>query len=177
MKLPLVLLILTAAWTQPPLKSVSTVNTSDKPLLSFGVMADLEKQLDDKVGTAGGATPMVLLGPARALYLSGYGAVVTQELSLIVTPTITPFQQSISPQEVVKVHQQKLARLPLIKQTVRDMWTSTAATLSMVPNNEQIVVAVRLLYKSWEDTKGLPGQIMLKGSRGAGINGAQMEEQ
>jgi hypothetical protein len=47
----------------------------------------------------------------------------------------------------------------------------------MVPNNEQIIVAVRLLYKPWEDTKGLPGQIVLKGSRSTGIAGAQMDEQ
>ncbi len=177
MKLPIALLILTAAWAQPPLKSVSAISTAEKPLLSFTVMADLERQLDEKVSTAGGATPMVLLGPARALYLLGYGAVVTQEVSLIVTPTITPFQQSISPQEVVRVHKQKIERLPLMRQTMRDMWTSTAAALNMVPNTEQIVVAVRLLYKSWEDTKGLPGQIILKGSRSAGIAGVQTEEQ
>jgi hypothetical protein len=39
------------------------------------------------------------------------------------------------------------------------------------------VVAVRLLYKSWEDTKGLPGQIVLRGTRGAGLAGVQTEEQ
>ena len=126
---------------------------------------------------AGGAEPMVLLGPARALYLAGYGAVVTQEVSLVVTPTITPFHQQIAPKEVVQVHQRKLGRLPLMKQLMRDMWSSTAQELKMVPDNEQIVVAVRLLYKSWEDTNGLPGQSVLKGSRGAGLTGVQMEEQ
>ena len=177
MRLPLVLLAVTAAWAQPPLKSVPAVSTAEKPLLSFAVMADLEKQLDDKINAAGGASPMVLLGPARSLYLPGYGAVVTQEVSLVVTPTISPFRQSISPQEVVQVHKQKVDRLPLMRQTMRDMWASTAATLNMVPANEQIVVAVRLLYKSWEDTKGLPGQMVLKGSRGAGLTGVQMDEQ
>ena len=177
MRLPIVLLAAAAVWAQPPLKSVSTVTTADKPSLSFAVMSDLEKQLDDKVSTIGGATPMMLLGTARTLYLPGYGAVVTQEVSLIVTPTITPFHQSITPQEVVKVHQQKIERLPLMRQTMKDMWAHTAATLNMIPSNEQIVVAVRLLYKSWEDTKGLPGQILLKGTRGAGIAGAQMDEQ
>src|SRR5690348_16435398 len=107
MKLPIVLLAVTAAWAQPPLKSVPSVSTADKPLRSCAVMADLEKQLDEKVGLAGGATPMMLLGPARALYLLGYGAVVTQEVSLVVTPTITPFRQTISPQDVEQVHKQK----------------------------------------------------------------------
>lgn len=177
MKLPVVLLAAAALGAQPPLKSVPAVTTAEKPALSFAVMADLERQLDDKISMAGGATPMMLLGTTRTLYLPGYGAVVTQEVSLIVTPTITPFHQSISPQEVVKVHQQKIERLPLMRQTMKDMWTHTAATLNMIPNNEQVVIAVRLLYKSWEDTKGLPGQIILKGLRSAGIAGAQMDEQ
>ena len=177
MKLPIVLFAAAAVWAQPPLKSVSPAGAADKGPLSFAVIADLEKQLDDKVSTVGGATPMMLLGTARTLYLPGYGAVVTQEISLTVTPAITPFHQSISPQEVVRVHQQKIERLPLMRQTMKDMWTHTASTLNMIPNNEQIVVAVRLLYKSWEDTKGLPGQIILKGSRSAGIGGAQMDEQ
>jgi hypothetical protein len=60
---------------------------------------------------------------------------------------------------------------------MRDLWSKTAASLNMVPGNEQIVVAVRLLYKSWEDTKGLPGQMILKGSRDAGVAAAQLEEQ
>lgn len=177
MRLPIVVLAASAIWAQPPLKTVPAVSTSEKPALSFAVMADLEKQLDEKVSMAGGATPMVLLGTARTLYLPGYGIVVTQEVSLTVTPTISPFNQSITPQQVVRVHQQKVERLPLMRQTMKDMWTQTASTLNMVPSNEQIIVAVRLLYKSWEDTKGLPGQIILKGPRSAGIGGAQMDEQ
>ena len=176
MRRAILLLAAMAASAQPPLKTAAA-GTSDKPLLSFSVMADLEKQLDEKISLVGGDDPILLLGPARALYLAGCGAVVTQEISLVNTPTITPFRQSISPQEVVKAHQRKVERLPLLKQAMRDMWASTASTLNMVPGNEQIVVAVRLLYKSWEDTNGLPGQILLRGSRSAGLAGVQMDEQ
>lgn len=179
MKPAILLLAATAAWSQGqmPVKHLAAVNTSEKPLLSFSVMSDLEAQLDGRINAAGGADPMILLGPARALYLLGYGAVVTQEVSLVTTPTISPFRGPITPKEIVDVHQRKVARLPLIKQVMRDMWSTTASTLNMVPNNEQIVIAVRMLYKSWEDTKGLPGQMILRGSRGAGLAGVQMEEQ
>ena len=177
MRLAAALLAVVAAWAQPPLKQPTGPSNSERPLLSFAVMADLEKQLDEKMSLAGGAEPIMLIGYARTLYLMGYGAVVTQEISLVNTPTISPFRQSISPQEVVQVHKKKVERLPLLKQTIRELWTSAAGALNMVPNNEQIVVAVRLLYKSWEDTQGLPGQIIVKGSRGAGIAHAQMEEQ
>jgi hypothetical protein len=179
MKPAILLLAAAAAWPQGqmPVKHLAAVNTAERPLLSFSVMSDLEAQLDGRINAAGGAEPIVLIGPARALYLLGYGAVVTQEVSLVVTPTESPFRGKITPQEIVQVHQRKSARLPLIRQVIRDMWTSTASTLNMVPGNEQIVIAVRLLYKPWEDTKGLPGQLILRGSRGAGIAGVQMEEQ
>ncbi len=166
-----------ALGAQPPLKAVSTGSTSEKALLNFSAITDLEKQLDQKISMAGGSDPMLLLGEARALYLAGYGAVVTQEVSLVMSPTISPFKSQITPQEVAQTHQRKVARLPLLKQTMRDMWSSAASSLTMVPPNEQIVLAVRLLYKSWEDTKGLPGQIILKGTRAAGLSGIQTEEQ
>ncbi len=172
------LMVAAGAYAQLPIRPASVVNTTAaKPLLTFAVMSDLEKHLDERISTAGGAEPLVLLGPARALYLAGYGTVVTQEVSLAVTPTLNPFQPKVTPQDVVRVHQKKVERVPLLKQLMRQMWASTAETLSMVPDNEQIVIAVRLLYKSWEDTNGLPGQILLRGTRGAGVDGVQMEEQ
>lgn len=172
------LLVAAGAYAQFPVRTASAVNPQvAKPLLSFAVMTDLEKHLDERISTAGGAEPLVLLGPARALYLAGYGAVVTQEVSLAITPTITPFRPQITTQDVVRVHQQKVARVPLLRQLIRQMWASTAETLNTVPDSEQIVIAIRLLYKSWEDTNGLPGQILLRGTRGAGVDGVQMEEQ
>jgi len=177
MKLPILLLAVTAAFAQPPLKTLSTGSKADKLPQSFSAITDLERQLDGKITMAAATDPMLLLGEARALYLAGYGAVVTQEVSLVISPTITPFKTQITPQEVVQIHQRKIDRLPLLKKTMQDMWANAASSLTMVPNNEQIVLAVRLMYKSWEDTKGLPAQILLKGSRGAGLAGVQMEEQ
>jgi len=172
------LMITAGASAQLPVRPPSVVNTqAAKPLLSFAVMSDLEKHLDERISTVGGAEPLVLLGPARALYLAGYGAVVTQEVSLAITPTLNPFRPQVTPQDVVRVHQKKVERIPLLKQLIPQMWASTAETLNMVPDNEQIVIAVRLLYKGWEDTKGLPGQIVVRGARGAGLAGTQMEEQ
>ena len=41
-----------------------------------------------------------------------------------------------------------------------------------------MVVAVRLLYQPWEDTPGLPGQIVMKGDRQSALAGdIQTEEQ
>lgn len=177
MKTAVVLLLTAAAWSQAPLKPVSIVNPAEKPAIPTAVMTDLEKRLDYKVSLTGGNDPILLLGPARTLYVSGFGAIVTQEISLVVTPTLSPFHQQITPQEIVQTHQRKIDRLPLARQTIREMWTTAASMLTAVPEDEQIVVAVRLLYQPWENTAGLPGQIVVKASRKTALAGVQTEEQ
>ena len=142
-------------------------------------LADVERRLDTKLGSLGGANdPVDLLGASRGIYLDGYGAVFTVEASLIITPGINPFHQTITEPEKEKVHQRKLDRLPALKQLMRDMWRDSATALTAIPDNQQVVIAVRLLYLPWEDTRGLPGEIVMKGDRRAAATGAvQMEEQ
>jgi hypothetical protein len=135
--------------------------------------------LDTKLASFGGASdPLDLLGASRGIYLDGYGAVFTAEASLIVTPGLSPFHQEITGPEKEKVRQRKLDRLPLLKQLMRDMWRDSATTLTAMPDNQQVVIAIRLMYLPWEDTRGLPGQIVMKGDRRAAATGAvQVEEQ
>jgi hypothetical protein len=135
--------------------------------------------LDTKLASLGGANdPIDLLGASRGIYLDGYGVVFTVEASLIITPGLNPFHSVMTEPEKEKVHQRKLDRLPMLKQLVRDMWRDSATALTSIPDNQQVVIAVRLLYLPWEDTRGLPGEIVMKGDRRAAVTGAvQMEEQ
>lgn len=177
---PAAVLLLAAAgvWAQAPAQAASWVNPSEKPAVSLMTTAELEKELDKKISTVGGNQPVMLLGNARALYVEGFGVVVTQEISLVQTPFPSPFRPPITPQETAQTHRRKLDRLPLARQTVREMWTLAAMKLSTLPDNEQIVVAERLLYESWEDTKGLPGVILVRATRKDGLSGnLQLEEQ
>jgi hypothetical protein len=155
------------------------VTPTEKPRIPRQALADVERHLDTKLASLGGANdPVDLLGATRGIYLDGYGAVFTAEASLIVTPGLSPFHQEITAPEKEKVRQRKLDRLPLLKQMMRDMWRDSATSLTAIPENQQVVIAVRLLYLQWEDTRGLPGQIVMKGDRRAAVTGAvQMEEQ
>lgn len=178
MRLPVLLLVAAAAWAQPALKPVALVNPpSDKPVISFQTMTDLEKQLDGKIQMDAPADPALLIGNARTLYLTGFGAIVTQEISVVATPVLSPFHQKITPQEISQTRQRKVAQLPAVRKTIREMWAMAAGALTSVPEDEQIVIAVRVLYQPWENTGGLPGQIVVKGSRKAGPEGLQSEEQ
>jgi len=140
---------------------------------------ELEKQFDTKLATTGAPNdPIDLLGATRGLYLDGYGAVFTTEASLIVTPTVNPFRQQIGKEEAARVHQRKLARLPVLRQIMTEMMKTSAMALIQIPDNQQIVVAVRLLYLPWEDTTGLPAEVLMSASRRGVLNGEiKTEEQ
>jgi hypothetical protein len=53
---------------------------------------------------------------------------------------------------------------------MRQMLMSLAqsASLKSMPGTDQIVVGVRLMYRPWEDTSGLPGQIVMRADRQGG---------
>ncbi|MBI1790070.1 MAG: hypothetical protein HYR60_21265 [Acidobacteria bacterium] len=109
--------------------------------------------------------PFLLLGPARGLYLEGYGAVFSAEINLVAGPTLNPFRQAISKEEVVRVHTRKLQRLPGLRQTMRETLLAAAASLDEVPAEEKIAFEVKLLAQSYEDLSGLPSRIQMQGQR------------
>jgi hypothetical protein len=182
MKFAAMLFLLAPVWAQAPLAQaplkVAAVSPPEKSNAMQQLFTNLEKRLDDKVTAADAKDPVDLLGLTRGLYLPGYGAVFTTEISLIVTPSLSPFRQQITKEDAVKVHQRKIEHLASLKKAMREMWVEAATSLTSIPDTEQVVLAVRLLYQPWEDTKGLPGQIMMKGPRKAAITGnIQTEEQ
>jgi hypothetical protein len=165
-----------AAFAQPPLKVVAPT-PAGSPVSVHQAVSDAEKRLDAKLAEVGGKDKVYILGLTRGLYLAGYGAVFTQEIDLIESPHPNPFHQKITPQEAVVVRQRKLENLTALRKALRDMWADAAAALSPMPDSEQVVLAVRLLYQPWEDKSGLPSQIVVKGPRKANPATLQIEEQ
>jgi hypothetical protein len=156
----------------------ATVTTTEKLRVSRQTLTDVERHFDTKLaGVGAGNDPIDLLGAARGIYLDGYGLVLTAEASLIVTPGLNPFKTAMTEPEKEKIRQRKLDRLPALRQAMRDAWRDSATSLSSIPDNQQVVVAVRLLYLSWEDTHGLPGEIVMKGDRRTALAGAPQTEE
>ncbi len=168
----------TAARVAPHAAPGQTIGT--RPMrIALGTFANLEKRFDGELSNVGGANdPLDLLGTTRGVYLDGYGALFTAELSLIVTPSINPFRPKITPALKEQVHQRKVARVPLLEQAMKEMLKTAAMTLIQVPDGQQFVFAVRLDYLSYEDTIGLPGLIVIKADRKAALAGNfETEEQ
>jgi hypothetical protein len=179
----LTLLAGVAALAQPvATKSVAAPSgptLNNQPVrLSLATFFQIERDFDNRLDKIGDAnTPIDMLGATRGVYLDGYGAVFTTELSLMRAPSITPFHSSISPQEVASVHQKKLDRLPVLRNTLKEMVKAAARSLFLVPDNQQIVVAVRLDYLQWEKTDGLPGLILMRADRKSALAGDIHQEE
>ena len=128
-------------------------------------LAGIEKTFDGRFLRANAPDSFDLLGATRGVYLEGYGAVFSAELNLIVTPNLSPFHPAFTAQEKSRIHARKVERLPLLKRNMRDMLLASAASLENLPPNEQIVLAVSLFHYSWEDSSGIPSQIVMQAER------------
>jgi len=167
--LPLVLVASACAQVEMVATLPGPVVAVEKPRIARQTITKLEKHFDAELARIGGTDPIDLLGLTRGLYLNDYGAVFTAEVSLIVTPSVSPFRPVMSEADKMKVHQRKIEHLPLLEKAMRAMVLNTAMTfgaagekINVLPPNTQIVLAVRLLYLPWENTSGLPGQIVMK---------------
>jgi hypothetical protein len=136
------------------------------PRVSREALHVMELSVDRRIQTLSADAPFELLGNTRGLYLEGYGAVFTAEVNLSQSNNISPFQPTIPKEYVDKLRLRKLERVPVLKKCMQDEMVALAASLDAVPANEQIVLSVTLYYyRKWEDTTGLPSQIVMQAER------------
>jgi hypothetical protein len=128
-------------------------------------LAAIERSFDDKFTRFNVSQPMELLGLTRGVYLPGYGAVFTAELSLLQGPVISPFRPKVTKEEAVQIRAAKLKRLPEVRSLMRELLVASAASLDSVPPEEQIVIGVSFIYANWEDVTGLPKSILMQARR------------
>jgi len=142
------------------------VATSDSPRVTRPMLVDMEKSLDSRVVRISQDNPFLLLGPTRGVYLDGYGVVFTAEINLVSAPAaMMMFRPQLTKEEIEQHRQRKLARIPQLKQALRQAMIDSAASLDTVPPQEQIVVVAMLSKYPWEDTTGIPMQIMMQASK------------
>jgi hypothetical protein len=164
---------LSAQVVRPVASRVSGTQTAPARV-SLTSLATLSRGFDRDFQMFAPTDPIDVLGRTRGIYLDGFGAVFTSELDFILTPRLSPFRPNISEEEKAKVRQRKLARLPAVERLMNSMLQSAAKQLTAVPDDQQIVVAVQFLYLPYEDTTGLPGQMVVKATRRSILSGAQI---
>ena len=166
----LLLLSLAPAWSQVP-KPAAAFTAPGLPAAKAAripaqTMTGLERTFDNRLLTMADINePMDLLGDTRGVQLDDYGVVFTTEVSLVRTPGLMPGRPAIPPEMAARVRTIKLERLPLLKAAMMGMMTNMAAAFTQIPSSQQLVLVVRLWYAPWEDTTGMPAQVVMKASR------------
>ena len=160
----------------PPAASAAgaMIKTEVSPL-SLQTLRGFEKEMDTRIGATGavgnGGSGLLcnVLSPTRGVYVAGMGAVFTAEVELATTPGGIGIFQTATPELKAKVRKDKLANVPLIEKALSDMVLTLVASPALkLAETDQIVVAARLLYRPWEDSTNLPGQIVAHLDRRAG---------
>jgi hypothetical protein len=141
--------------------SAASVPAGDKSKVSRATIADAEKNLDKGLLGVWPDDRANLVGLTQGLYIGGYGAVFTGEIDLAPSGGITPFHPEITRDEAIRTHTKKVQRLPRLKEAMRDLLISIAASLDTVPPDEQITLGLSLLIWRGETTSGLPAQIVM----------------
>ena len=154
-------LLLVAASCLTPTTAVA----GDAPRVSRNILATTEKSIDERIMRLWNDNPLVLLGSTRGIYLDGYGAVLSAEVNLVNGPPVAFVQPVPNAKQVAEHKAKKLQRLPELKNMLRQAMMDTAASLDPIPAEEQIVLVMFLSRYPWEDTGGLPVQVMMRAQK------------
>ncbi len=173
MKAAAILCLALTAWAQPgkkPPLGIPSMPKVKQYRIAPQSFRDLERRFDSMLeGMVQNANePVDVLGPTRGIYIENVGIVFTAEVSLVKTPELNPFLREIPKSMADRIHQRRVEREPLLETTMDEMLHAMARTFIQIPNDQQVILSVRLLYGSWENTVGMPAQIMLRATR-AGV--------
>ncbi len=138
-----------------------TMLTAAAPRIPRPAMQAVERSFDQRFQQFNVDDPIEVLGPARGVYVDKFGVILSAEVNLVVT-AITPFRPQISGEQVEKLRQKKLARLPEVRKMMRDTLVSAATQLKALGPDEQVVVGLTFFHRSFEAVKDLPGQIVMQ---------------
>jgi hypothetical protein len=144
---------------------IALAATAAAPRVSRADLLSVERSFNQSLMSFNAGDPIDLLGPTRGVYLEKYGVVFSAEVGLVVVPAATPFRPKPGKEELERLRQRKMARLPQFRQLMRDMLVNSGNALKTLPADEQVVVGVTFFAHSFEDTTGLPAQILMQAQR------------
>jgi hypothetical protein len=149
---------------------------ADGPKVNRAMIEAMEHSLDGKLAGLWPIDPIEVLGVSQGTYISGYGAVFLGEVNLAPAAPLTPFHQTISPDEIRRTREKKLQRMAALRTAMRSMLVDSARSLDAVPPDEQVAVGISLFYWTWENHEGLPAQIVMHAPRKALLGAANAEQ-
>jgi hypothetical protein len=155
-----------AMWTTALLLAFAVVarpaRAAEPPHLPLAKVVNTEKLISTQLAAMYPEEPWFLIGPARGVYLNGFGVVFSAEINLATGPSLSPFKQTITREEIARHRDKKELRLPVLRTRLYAIVGEMAAYLDTLPGNEEFVLVVTLLKYPWEEANGMPSQIVLR---------------
>ena len=150
--------------------SIVLAASAENPKVPRPKMASVELMVNTQLAALVPEEPYFLIGLARGAYLDGIGAVFSAEINLATGPSLSPFKQTISKEEIQKHLEKKNSRMPLLRSRMISIISGMASYLETMPNNEEFIFAVTLLRYPWEVADGIPSQVVLRVRRDQLLN-------
>jgi len=125
----------------------------------------MEKTVDDRIARIWSDNPLAVVGQTRAVYLEGYGAVFTAEVSLASSGQ-SLMHAVLTDKDKAAVIKVKNDRVPQLKKALEEALVESAASLDpLLPPNDQVVIEVILDRYDWEDRPAYPAEMIVQGAR------------
>jgi hypothetical protein len=124
----------------------------------------MEKSLDARIGAIWADNPLALVGPTRGVYLDGFGAVFTAEVSLA-SSGMSLMHVVLTDKDKAAVVKAKNERVPQLMNALEEALVASAASLDPLPGNEQVVIEVILDRYDWEDKPAYPAEMIVQATK------------
>jgi len=140
---------------------------ADRPKVSLVMLKAMQDSVDSHLQRIWPDDPVEMIGVTQSAYINGSGVVFVSEVNLAPSAGISPFHKTRTPDELKRIHEKKLSRLPKLKTAMQEWLLNSAGSLDPIPPEEQIALGITLFYWAGEDIEGLPAQIVMHGSKRA----------
>jgi hypothetical protein len=128
-------------------------------------LRDLERAADTSFEGLLKDDPLSILGATRAVYLNGYGVVFSTEVELAPSAAPNPFRPAFGKEDIARLKEKKRLRINFLKANMQGILFNFAASLHSIPLTENVALAVTIPYFRWEDSTGMPRQILMVAPR------------
>ena len=137
------------------------------PRITYAALRALERSTDASFETLIKEDPLSMLGYTRGVYLDGYGVVFSAEVELAASAAPNPFRPAFTKEDIQKLRERKTVRISHLKESMRNQLVTFATSLDTIPLTQNIALAVTIPYYRWEDSEGMPRQIVMVAPRKA----------
>jgi len=147
-----------------PFCAIAICAQATSPRVSGNVLKVVETSLDDRLKSLWPDNPFTVIRLTRGLYLEGYGAVFTVDVSPVLSTT-SMMHPTVTREEVATAHKVRIERIGQLKQAMRVALADAAASLDPVLPDDSVTLVVFLANHQWEDLSGMPARLTFQGKK------------